>query len=461
MSNNTRAVFLPTNVTQATTVLYGSSLYLIGGSNNDVGPLDTTFKLDLTQSFDVASAKMEKLAKMPTPLAMGLAGFSADGGKKILVTAGQTYRDAQSGQYAHNVRGVFEYSVAENSWVAATDFTGNQVPDSDLKWGSIEGVVDMAALPANRAQRVFLIGGSNSTKTELGDVRQIQFKGAGAERFTEIPTDPMPSARLAGLLLRLNSTHLFYSGGYIGEDNRLNDWWTKDLKTNKWVQGQGKMKLGRYAHSGVYVDNRFVLISGGQKAGGEAILLECIDLHTGRVSAVQSTLAATESGTPSTMPPKQLMWHSSALAGRDQLLLLGGYIDYDTRSKNITHNTRLYVGKLDIKPDTILVTWVPKFSGIPNKPAALGPDAPEEANAVKPQGGIPVWLIVVIVVLAIGTVAAVYAAVVIRRRLRAVKEEAERAALVEQEMGMRDQSTGLPALENLVYEQQKMDNQNK
>ncbi|KAI9172886.1 hypothetical protein H9P43_007017 [Blastocladiella emersonii ATCC 22665] len=429
------------------------------------GPQNSTYALDLTTSFDTATGAalaMKRLPDMPARLSLALAGFAPDG-KKIRITAGQGHNSEKV--WTHNIDGVFEYVVADRAWraLAQTNFD-KALPDSKLFWTSSEGTVNMASIPASAAQRATLIGGVSAEGNELGDVRQITV-GTSGERVTEPPNAPWPSPRKMGLVLRLNSTHVFYSGGFTGENSALDDWWTRDTRARpvKWVQGKEKMRVARFGHRGVFVDNRFVILSGGFSSTAPSSLLECIDLHTGRVTAV-TTIAS-----PNT-PPAYLAWHSAVLAGRDQLLLFGGFLEWDVNNNEPRHNRRMYVAKLRMDAASadapISVTWASQFDGIKTnttaasfaaEPPVLVPGAAPTgsggdvaAAVIVDNSGLQGWAIGAIVAGVVVTTLLVAGALVVltRRRRRAKQQrkqsEAELAQLVDARRDLTPQFAQFP-----------------
>ncbi|KNE68622.1 hypothetical protein AMAG_12790 [Allomyces macrogynus ATCC 38327] len=173
-------------------------------------------------------------------------------------------------------------------------------------------------------------------------------------------TDPWPAPRADAVLVPLNQTHLFLSGGR-GEDGRgMRDWWVFDTGRMRWTQGSPRMAQGRFGHSAVVYDERFVIQVGGWFDSDPSALIECLDLETGTTTLLPN--ARDEQ-----LGPAYLAGHNVLIAG-DQLVMLGGYAAWNHSSTPPpTPNTRAYIARLSTSDSksSVSLTWRDQYTATP------------------------------------------------------------------------------------------------
>ncbi|KAJ3361678.1 hypothetical protein GGF31_002056 [Allomyces arbusculus] len=177
----------------------------------------------------------------------------------------------------------------------------------------------------------------------------------------EVPhSDPWPAPRADAVLVPLNQTHLFLSGGR-GEDGRgMRDWWVFDTGRMKWTQGSPRMAQGRFGHRAVVYGERFVIQVGGWFDSEPSALIECLDLETGTTTLLPN--ARDEQ-----LGPASLAGHNLLIAG-DQLVVLGGYAAWNHSSTpSPTPNTRAYIARLSTSDSksAVSLTWRDQYTATP------------------------------------------------------------------------------------------------
>ncbi|ORZ35995.1 hypothetical protein BCR44DRAFT_279625 [Catenaria anguillulae PL171] len=160
-----------------------------------------------------------------------------------------------------------------------------------------------------------------------------------------------PPPRSAPLVMSLNDTHVFVSGGFVERGGRgieyLTDWWLYNVPESKWVRGDQPMAAGRASHRGVFVGDRYIVQSGGWTRIAASPFLEYVDLLTGRVSVLSIPRSAND---PAPAPTPTLTMHNSLLV-RNQLILFGGYAEFNQTLPALRHNTDLFIAQIDTRPN--------------------------------------------------------------------------------------------------------------
>ncbi|KAI9187656.1 hypothetical protein H9P43_002047 [Blastocladiella emersonii ATCC 22665] len=388
----------------STVVIRGQLAWVVGGSNFASGPTDSVVMLDLTSSFDVAdaAAQFTPAAGLPLRLADPLTAFSSAG--HLRVAGGQSYNAADS--WVPNERGLFDYDADADLWRtliapanAIRDPVLTKAADAAAPLTLAEAGIQttLFASTLGSPSVAYAFGGSrpfNSSEATDGvvtsEMRVLSLDDPiRVSNVTYARGSPVPRPRTSALLLQLNATHLFVSGGNQGNEVPMDDWWLFDIDKKAWTPGAQRMKRARFSHRAVLYDNRYVVQSGGWMDSSAGPFLECVDLVTGTVSAVESS-----SATASPWAPSLMTRHNVILAG-SQLLMFGGFAEWNASLPTLQHNTRMYVGKLS--PPTpnapLSIDWLPEYEAAPLLPPSYMADGRPGTAAV--------WIAVAISLVAI------------------------------------------------------------
>ncbi|KAJ3349736.1 hypothetical protein GGF32_005309 [Allomyces javanicus] len=219
---------------------------------------------------------------------------------------------------------------------------------------------------------VFAFGGETGDGGKVGD-RLVRVTIQGGE-IGQVPrSDPWPAPRADAVLVPLNQTHLFLSGGRGESGVGMRDWWVFDTGRMRWTQGSPRMAQGRFGHRAVVYDERFVIQVGGWFEAEPSALIECLDLETG-------TMTLLPNARDEQLGPAYLAGHNVLIAG-DQLVVLGGYAAWNHSSTPTpTPNSRAYIARLSTSDSktSISLTWRDQYTatplGVPSYWTAGSPD---------------------------------------------------------------------------------------
>ncbi|ORZ35992.1 hypothetical protein BCR44DRAFT_59824 [Catenaria anguillulae PL171] len=350
----------------STLVIRGQFAHTLGGSNFDSGPSDLVSTLDLTSAIPAGTGSQAYFtSSRPIPLRVAdpLVAFSPRG--RIRLAGGSTHNS--SNLWAPNVRGLFEYDADRDVWatlVPASDASASSdaQPQPLLPMGCSIPTTLFASTGSLVGQVVYgfggVIDGTGPNPTYVDELRRVSMLD-GSVTVEVLPKrgggSEWPAARASALVLPINDTHLMLSGG-VGVGRRgLKDWWVYEIGKGVWSKGSSELTAARYSHRAVLYDERHVIQSGGWLDNASAPLLESIDLFTGTVTPIVTQLTPGEAD--ESLAAKHLTRHNTVLAG-DQLLMYGGYAEYNDSLPVFKHNRRLYVASLaSSSANGLTATW--------------------------------------------------------------------------------------------------------
>ncbi|KNE65558.1 hypothetical protein AMAG_11171 [Allomyces macrogynus ATCC 38327] len=178
---------------------------------------------------------------------------------------------------------------------------------------ALKHTIQQSAAVADGSSKLYLYGG-----VALGNITNLSWlavvNSGGVVANSNI-TSSGPPARQLGSMGRLNSTHLYLSGGFVDTGKFLDDMWLLEESSRTFTSLDYSLYHARYQHRTLFFDDRYIIHIGGFSSSSPYTLIEYLDV----------TLSVSQAGTivnPSN-GPKSLVTGCAYLEG-NVIVYVGG-----------------------------------------------------------------------------------------------------------------------------------------
>ncbi|KNE69460.1 hypothetical protein AMAG_14032 [Allomyces macrogynus ATCC 38327] len=141
---------------------------------------------------------------------------------------------------------------------------------------ALKHTIQQSAAVADGSSKLYLYGG-----VALGNITNLSWlavvNSGGVVANSNI-TSSGPPARQLGSMGRLNSTHLYLSGGFVDTGKFLDDMWLLEESSRTFTSLDYSLYHARYQHRTVFYDDRYIIHIGGFSANSPYTLIEYLDV---------------------------------------------------------------------------------------------------------------------------------------------------------------------------------------